>query len=256
MTTADPAESFLRAHALLADLTTRDYRDRKEDPDDPQTIQAMQMAINLPKTDPPARNQVLVDAARATLAVCLNPRAGEEGFWRDGLRGWYAHRIRKVARRARNKAWDDVQVLPGVTVGAVRAFVPSPVAEVPHAVAKLQIKGTELEAGEELMLVCAHPTILLNADLSMSAGKAAAQVGHASMLYAASISADSAQVWASDDFALNVREVPGDVFAAMVDAPGAVAVRDAGFTEVAPGSTTALALPPEMNAEVYRFTNR
>lgn len=256
MTTADSAESFLRAHAMLAELTTRDYRDRTEDPDDPQTIQAMQMAINLPKADPPARNQILVDAARATLAVCLDPRAGEEGFWRDGLRAWYSHRIRKVARRARNKAWDDVQALPGVTVGVVRAFVPSSVAEVPHAVAKLQIKGTEVEAGEELMLVDAHPIILLNADLSMSAGKAAAQVGHASMLYAAALSADSAQVWASDDFALSVREVPGDVFAAMVDAPGAVAVRDAGFTEVAPGSTTALALPPEMNAEVYRFTNR
>lgn len=244
MTTPEPTESFLRAHALLAELTTRDYEDRSEDPDDPQTVHAMQMAINLPKVDPPTRNQVLVDAARATLAVCLDPRAGEEGFWRDGLRGWYSHRIRKVARRARNKAWDDVQALPGVTVGAVRAFVPSLVSDVPHEIAKLQIKGTDLESGEELMLDDALPTILINADLSMSAGKAAAQVGHASMLYAAELSAEVAKRWAGHDYALNVREVPGEVFAAMMSAPGVVPVRDAGFTEVAPGSITALTVPP------------
>lgn len=260
MTHPDHSDDLARAHALLAELTTRDYKDRTEDPDDPSTVQAMQMAINLPKVDPPTRNQVLVCAARATLAVCLDPRAGQDGFWRDGLAGWYSHRIRKVARRARNKAWDDVQALAGATVGAVRAFVPSPVSDVPHAIAKLQIKGTELEAGEELLLIDAHPTILTNASLGMSAGKTAAQVGHASMLYAATLSRDAAWQWAGEDFALNVREVPDEVFNALVDVPGAVAVRDAGFTEVAPGSTTALTLPPEFNAELnaalYRLTKR
>ena len=255
MTQPDHSEDIARAHALLAELTTRDYKDRTEDPDDPSTVQAMQMAINLPKSDPPARNEVLVDAARAVLAVCLDPRAGQDGFWRDGLTGWYSHRIRKVARRARNKAWDDVQALPGATVGAVRAFVPSPVSDVPHEVAKLQIKGTEVDEGEELSLIDA-PTILTNASLHMSAGKSAAQVGHASMLYAAALPLDAVQAWAREGFALNVREVPGEVFNALVDVPGAAAVRDAGFTEVAPGSTTALTLPPEFNAELYRLTRR
>ncbi|MEH0147392.1 peptidyl-tRNA hydrolase [Corynebacterium sp. Q4381] len=256
MTHPDRTSDIARAHALLAELPARDYKDRTEDPDDPSTVQAMQMAINLPKADPPARNAVLVDAARAVLAVCLDPRASQDGFWRDGLAGWYSHRIRKVARRARNKAWDDVQTLPGATVGAVRAFVPSPVSDVPHEIAKLQIKGTEIEAGEELTLVDAHPTILINASLGMSAGKAAAQVGHASMLYAAALPLDAVQAWAREGFALNVREVPADAFNALVDAPGAAAVRDAGFTEVAPGSITALTLPPECNAELYRLTKR
>ena len=242
------SDDFARAHQLLAELTSSDYRDRTEDPNDPSTVQAMQLAINLPKQDPPARNAVLCSAARATAAVCLDPRAGTDGFWRERLAAWYSHRIRKVARRARNKAWDDVQHLPGVTIGTVRAFVPSAVSEVPHEVAKLQIKGTELDdATTPAPLNPTAPTILLDASLGMTLGKAAAQVGHASMLYAAALPLDEARAWRDAGFAVNVREVGADEFAAQLQAqlgaPGAVPVRDAGFTEVAPGSVTALALP-------------
>ena len=56
------------AHQLLTERVSGDYKARSEDPDDPQTVQAMQLAINLPKQEPPSRNQVLVDAARAAVA--------------------------------------------------------------------------------------------------------------------------------------------------------------------------------------------
>ena len=229
-------------HQLLQDRVSGAYKARSEDARDPQTVQAMQLAINLPKQDPPGRNQVLADAARAAVAVCLDPRAGEDGFWRDALDAWYSHRIRKVARRARNKAWDDVQVLPGVTVGSVRAFVPSAVSEVPHSIAKLQIKGTEIEPGEVLPLDSEAPLIALDTSLQMSAGKAAAQAGHASMLLAAARETSWVQQWAQADFPLNVRELPREEFAELAARPETVAVRDAGFTEVAPGSTTAIAI--------------
>ena len=230
------------AHQLLQDRVSGDYKPRSEDARDPQTVQAMQLAINLPKQDPPSRNQVLADAARAAVAVCLDPRAGEDGFWRDALDAWYSHRIRKVARRARNKAWEDVQALPGVTVGSVRAFVPSAVSEVPHSIAKLQIKGTEIEPGEVRPLDSEAPLIALDTSLQMSAGKAAAQAGHASMLLAAARETSWVQQWAQADFPLNVRELPREEFAELAARPETVAVRDAGFTEVAPGSTTAIAI--------------
>lgn len=231
------------AYELLRERVADDYRQRSEDPNDPSTVQAMQLAINLPKQDPPSRNAVLVCAARAVVAVCLDSRAGIDGFWRDGVEQWYSHRIRKVARRARNKAWDDVQALPGVTVGSVRAFVPSAVGDVPHAIAKLQIKGTELEEGEDLPLVEGAPLIAVDSSLAMSAGKAAAQVGHASMLLAAAQDLEWVLDWAEQGFPLNVREVSADQFREYCDWPGAVAVRDAGYTEVAPGSTTVVAIP-------------
>lgn len=243
MTVSQPSEAFAAAHRLLAETRT-DYRQRTEDPDDPSTVQAMQLVIHLPKVDPPTRNQVLVDAAKATVAVCLDTRAGEPGFWQEGLGRWYGHRIRKVARRARGKAWDDVQALPGVTVGSVRAFVPSSVAEVPHAISKLQIKGTDVEQSELLLVDANVPTIHINSTLHMSLGKAAAQVGHAAMLYAAALPLNSAHAWAEQGFALNVREVDAAEFARVLATPGAVPVQDAGFTEVAPGSTTVVAVPP------------
>lgn len=231
------------AHASLKALVAGDYRERAEDPDDPSTVQAMQMAINLPKQDTPTRNEVLVSAARAVVAVCLDPRAGEEGFWRNGLEQWYSHRIRKVARRARNKAWDDVQALPGVTVGSVRAFVPSAVGEVPHEISKLQIKGTELAETEDLPFVDDAPLIAVDSSLAMSVGKAAAQVGHASMLLAAAQDTDWVLAWAEHGFPLNVREVDAERFREMCAQADAVPVRDAGFTEVAPGSVTVVATP-------------
>lgn len=238
------ADRFAAAHTLLAHLVERDYRDRTEDPDDPSTVQAMQLALNLPKQDPPARNQVLTDAARAVVAVCLDERAGSDGFWREHLAAWYSHRIRKVARRARNKAWDDVQGLPGITVGTARAFVPSATNEVPHAIAKLQIKGTELEDTTTSPIDIKGPILLIDASLTMSLGKAAAQVGHASMLYAAALPLEAARAWAETGFVLSVREVDPDIFAKYAEHPEAVAVRDAGYTEVAPGSVTVVALPP------------
>lgn len=244
---SDPAgDAFARAHRLLAAGVggPREADERREDPSDPATVQAMQLVIDLPREGAASKSEMLVDSARAVVAVCLDERAGRDGFWRDRLGAWYSHRIRKVARRARNKAWDDVQALPGVTVGSVRAFVPSAVGEVPHEIAKLQIRGTQLDDAAPVPLNPTAPTIVIDQALGMSAGKAAAQVGHASMLYAARLELGAAREWAAAGFPLNVREVGARAFADYAQSAGAVPVRDAGFTEVAPGSVTVAALPP------------
>lgn len=239
-------DAFLEAHRLLADRVgpqaSRPGSGR--DPEDPAAVQAMQLVLEVPREGGASRSEMLRDAAQAAVAVCLDERAGRDGFWRERLDAWYSLRIRKVARRARNKAWDDVQALPGVTVGSVRAFVPSAVGEVPHEIRKLQIKGTQLGPGDgPAPLDPGAPTLVMNAALGMSAGKAAAQVGHASMLYAAALGAEEARVWVRAGFPLNVLEVGSEAFGEYA-AAGAVPVRDAGFTEVAPGSVTVVAVPP------------
>ncbi|MDO5669006.1 MAG: aminoacyl-tRNA hydrolase [Corynebacterium sp.] len=240
-------DELARAHDLLRARVSDDRRARSEDPKRPETIQAMQIALHMPKQDPPARSDLLEAAARAVVAVCLAPQVVSDPKWRAGLTGWYDHLIRKVARRARNKAWEDVQAVPGVTIdvrGAkARAFVPSSVAEVPPEVRKLQITGTELPADEPAPADRHQPLILVDADLHMSTGKAAAQVGHASMLLAAALSLDEVRAWAACGFALDVREVPHAEFCSYLREPGVVTVRDAGYTEVAADSLTVLALP-------------
>lgn len=240
-------DAFLEAHRLLADrVGPRASRPGSgRDPEDPAAVQAMQLVLEVPREGGASRSEMLRDAAQAAVAVCLDERAGRDGFWRGRLEAWYSLRIRKVARRARNKAWDDVQALPGVTVGSVRAFVPSAVGDVPREIRKLQIKGTELSSGDgPAPLDPGAPTLVVNADLEMSAGKAAAQVGHASMLYAAALGAEEARAWAAAGFPLNVREVGAAEFGLYAAEAGAVPVRDAGFTEVAPGSVTVVAVPP------------
>ncbi|MGH3585327.1 MAG: peptidyl-tRNA hydrolase, partial [Pseudonocardia sp.] len=81
------------------------------------------------------------------------------------------------------------------------------------------------------------PVIWVNAALELSVGKAAAQVGHASMLYAATHGLTSVPTFA-------VRDADGTQWAALCAAAErgeAVAVRDGGFTEVAPGTITCIA---------------
>ncbi|MCS4535278.1 peptidyl-tRNA hydrolase [Corynebacterium sp. HS2168-gen11] len=249
-------QEFATSHARLARAVADRSWTRGEDPDDPATIQAMQLVLHLPK-DPtriPPRSHVLIAAAQAVVTLCLEPQAGIPGEFQTRLETWYTHRIRKVARRARNKQWRDAQAVPGVTVhyqqASVRACVPSAVQDVPPVLRKLQIHGTDLppdavhsplpEITAEVSV--APVVIVVDASLGMSVGKVAAQVGHASMLFAGQQSVEWCWRWQQAGFPLTVREIPHDQFVAKQTLPQAVVVRDAGFTEIAPNTATCVAL--------------
>ncbi|SDD77727.1 aminoacyl-tRNA hydrolase [Rhodococcus tukisamuensis] len=243
-------EGFTARHAVLA----AGYGHRP-DPSDPALVLAMPLVLHLPKADPPPRSAVLAAAAAATAALCLDPRVGtgedgEPGPWQRDYLAWTGARIRKVARRARGAQWLAAQDVDGVTVevdGAqARAFVPGPVGELDPRIRKLQIGGTDLEhdapGGPEPDL----PVLWLNRSLDMTVGKTAAQVGHAAMLLAGAMTLAQAAQWAGSGFRCSVRDADPDRWAplvALAESGRAVAVRDAGFTEVAPGSMTVIAHP-------------
>lgn len=220
------------------------------DPADPALVQAMQMVLHIPKAEPPARSALLAAAAAAAVAVCLDPRSGPGGEWESRYLAWKRSRIRKVARRARGAQWVAAGEVDGVTVevdGAqARAFVPGPVGEVDPRIKRLQIGGTDLAHDEPGPADPGHPVLWVNAALEMSVGKAAAQVGHASMLLAGVLPVEDAYAWSRDGYRCAVRDSGPEQWArltAEVAAGHAVAVRDAGFTEVAPGSLTIIAVP-------------
>jgi peptidyl-tRNA hydrolase len=229
--------------SVLGVLAARYTGPRVEIPPEPDgVVRAMPVVLRLERLPAP-RTFVLEAAARAALAVCLDPRAEPGGEWHEAVTTWVASRIRKIARRARTAHWAAVQELPGVTVdvdGAqARALVPGPVDAVPRTVARLQIGGTDLPDDEPGPLPAGVPVIWVNGALGLTVGKAAAQVGHASMLDAAVRGLTSVPPYA-------VRTANRDRWAALcraVERGEAVGVRDAGFTEVAPGTITAITTP-------------
>lgn len=228
----------------------------RPDPADPAAVLAMPLILHIPRADPPARSALLEAAASATVALCLDPRVGPgpdgtPGPWQTAFRAWNDARIRKVSRRARGAHWRAAQDVAGVTVdraGAqARALVPGPVGDLDPRIARLQIGGTDLPGDRPGPAPAAVPVLWVAAALQMTVGKAAAQVGHAAMLLAGALDVDAARAWATTGYRCAVRDAgpaQWDDLVARVGAGDAVAVRDAGYTEVAPGSITVIATPP------------
>jgi peptidyl-tRNA hydrolase len=198
---------------------------------------AMQLALRVEKAAPPLHLAACEAAAAATVTLLTDPRSAPGGEWHEAVTAWEKRRIRKVVRRARGGRWAALAAVPGVLVdheGAqVRAFVPGPVTEVPPEVARLQVGGTDLDREDEPKPPPEPPyaLITLNPAVTMTSGKAAAQCGHAAQLLLR-----AAGPWTG----LRVRVArPAGWRRAVAEAD--VSVRDGGFTEVAPGTMTAVA---------------
>lgn len=271
----DQRASRVAAYRLLEGITRRGGSSGGEET--PETAMAMPLVLNLPKSNLPARLDIMAAAATAVAQLSLSPDAGDNPLWREHLQAWYGLKIRKVARRARNKAWTDATALPGVVAevnGAqVMASIPYVIADTPHPVAKLQVSGTDVgkaavvtgwaglkealdsnegvhhaqgtdseqSPGEPIAVM--EPLIAVDSSLAMSVGKIAAQVGHAAQLYALSVGESAAIAWVEVGCPLRVVEVSGEFFTELAALNSAAVVRDGGYTEVAPGSLTALAVP-------------
>jgi peptidyl-tRNA hydrolase len=210
---------------------------------------ALPLVIQVERATPPERTDALEAAAQAVLVFVTDPRT-VDGEWTSAFRAWQDGRIRKVVRRARGAGWDRAVALPGITVGhgsaRVRVFPPVPVDDWPPDLARLQVSGTELtddkpppdpEPGE--------PVLWLNPDLEMTAGKAMAQAGHAAQLAWWRLPGPARAAWQDAGFALAVRTAPAARWAELVGS-GLPVVRDAGYTEIEPGSCTVVADLPAL----------
>ncbi|WP_445403088.1 peptidyl-tRNA hydrolase [Streptomyces sp. LE64] len=211
------------------------------DPRDEAPQFVLPMVVRLERTEPPERTDALETAARAVLVLLSDPRAAGDGPWAEAVRQWEDARIRKVVRRARGAEWRRAEALPGITVtgksAQVRVFPPIPLDGWPKDLARLQVSGTELidphppgapEPG--------GPVLWLSPSATMTAGKAMAQAGHGAQLAWWDQSDTERAAWRAAGFPLSVRTADPGRWPQLL-AGGTPVVRDAGFTEIAPGET-------------------
>lgn len=225
------------------------FRSERTDRDEaPQYV--LPLVVHIEKAAPPARTDALRTAARAVLVMLSDERSLGEGEWAQIMRDWQDARIRKVVRRARGAEWRKASEMPGITVAGesaeVRVFPPVPLDGWPKELAKLQVSGTNLDdpeppAGPDPT----GPVLWLNPDLDMSAGKEMAQVGHAAQLAWWELSAAERTSWREAGFPLSVATADAGQWKRLTES-GLPVVRDAGFTEITPGSCTVVADHPAL----------
>lgn len=214
------------------------------------------LVVRIERTAPPQRTDALETAARAVLTFLSDPRSTEpDGEWTPLVEAWTDGRIRKVVRRARGAEWTRAEALPGITVvgtaangpARVRVYPPVPLDAWPKDLARLQVSGTDLDDAEPPAPIESGtmPVLWLNPDLEMTAGKAMAQAGHAAQIAWWRLTDAQRKEWADTGFALAVRVAPKAAWPALADS-GRPLVRDAGFTEIAPGSCTVVADLPAL----------
>lgn len=215
---------------------------------------AMQLVVRRNKQAPANHFAVLEAAGSAVVKLLADQRTvSPAGQWYCPVQHWRAGWIRKVVRRAENKRWDDVQVLPGVNATSgtaeVRAFVPGPLSPLPLSLKKLQVGGTQFpRVDETTQQHHAIVTVELTPHLELSTGKAAAQVGHAAQLAFEQLTSQAdddpaaravLESWSRDDFRI---AVVSPCVADWDRQQRPVSVVDAGLTEIAQAAETARAV--------------
>ncbi|MER6128400.1 peptidyl-tRNA hydrolase [Streptomyces sp. NPDC001795] len=213
------------------------------------------LVVRIERSAPPARTDALETAARAVLAILSDERSLGEGQWAGAMRDWQDARIRKVVRRARGAEWRRAEALPGITVtgksAEVRVFPPVPLDGWPKDLARLQVSGTDLDDPEPPVEAGpGTPVLWLNPGLEMSAGKAMAQAGHGAQLAWWALADEERTAWRNAGFPLAVRPAAPSRWGELTTS-GLPLVRDAGFTEIAPGSCTVVADHPALSGRLW-----
>lgn len=241
--------------------------------DDPEAVRARSeqedpwvMYLVVRRERLPSLGELL--AASATAAVRCVDQWRDHPTWRAGFDAWLARSFRKVCLRASEKDWAK---LAGYDQGLGHARGAPVLCALPPRTKsqrdKLLVNLQAFTAGdfaEEVGDETAEPAMRLvrNEGVTMSAGKSLAQVAHASLhacgLFAHQDPGAFAR-WRAAGLPCVLRGADPGAWSALKQAEPVAVVRDAGLTEVTPGSETFLALAPTTRdrwGEVFRALPR
>ncbi|XKH58537.1 hypothetical protein LG293_15910 (plasmid) [Citricoccus nitrophenolicus] len=191
-------------------------------------------------------------AATALASVEAYRAAPKEPAWEVWLSGPFTKSVRRADAKAYAKVKDAhpeaVEAVIGdaaTSTARALAFAPLLMDSLPKTLAKLQVTGTQLPQ-DKVDDRRGSVRILLNQDLGMTTGKAAAQAAHALLawwLLAHDRDETVTDWWEEAGRPVAVEWARSrDLRAAQnTDRPGPL-IRDAGHTEIEPGSVTAIAI--------------
>ncbi|MGP9503781.1 peptidyl-tRNA hydrolase [Specibacter sp. AOP5-B1-6] len=189
------------------------------------------------REEPASEQHGIAAAALASVQAFL--RDPENPDWQQWAAGAFAKSVRRADAKMFAKviaAFPD-HVLATAGEASAVGLPPMPAAELPKLLAKLQVSGTQLPPGEPLPP--APLSIVLNASLEMSTGKAAAQAAHALFAWVLEAKPAAVEAWAVAGFPVGILELPAKVFRKGARKSSGPVIQDAGRTEIEPGSTTA-----------------
>ena len=205
----------------------------------------LNLVVQMEKDRPVHEADLLKAVGVAVLEVLFGEKG--QGAWRHEIDLWEKGRIRKLVRRARGAKWEATRQLDHIEVkvgtAVVRGFSPCLSSEQPKELSGLQMSGTEALRGQysgagfdegRCGLV-----VMVNPHLGMSSAKAAVQGAHACQLAAKLLSSQEMDEMRTKGWNVKVEMAVEKQWDEIRRTPGVVAVRDAGFTEIEPGSLTA-----------------
>lgn len=195
-----------------------------------------------------SHHESILAVAKASLLGCINESASIDDVWQQ----WLDDEEGKTVRRARESEFARLLAegkhAADVTVGNARAIAFAPVryTDMDKKVRRLQVNGTDFERDATAPTSLGgnrpiHPTIVLDADLGMTTGKAAAQASHSLYAWWWTLTEDRRQEWLGSGSPLDVVEVTHSEFVALSSAlpDYTLVIHDAGHTEIERGSATA-----------------
>lgn len=198
---------------------------------------AMPIIVRVEKTPDliPSHEDTQLAVARAIALFFDSTKIIDGGEWKPQVDKWLEGRIRKVARRARGKEWEDVKKLDHIYAshGKAEAIIlpPHPNFQPPAEIKKLQVSGLDLASDLQEHNIHAGLEFAVNPDIVMSTGKSLAQIAHAVQLGIFNSDEETLASWRSNNMPISIcRWDEHDVWTAEI--------RDAGFTEIPPNSLT------------------
>lgn len=206
------------------------------------------------KHDPAPEADGISAAAIASVSAYasdLLSSCGDTTSWKTWLDGRFTKSVRRADVKAYSKVVSELHgEATEAVVGRARAlaFRPAPYEQYPKVLSRLQVSGTHLPQVSGTRRAsdgtAPNPIIVLNADLEMTTGKAAAQASHALFAWFLTLDEGTQRAWA-DKLTGNVLFLDAEDFRdfAVKAVPGSIIV-DAGLTEIAPSSMTAYVMVP------------